>query len=219
MITLANLGSIPLISLNFYLHKILTEYIRRYEESQSYIEIKTEIYSNIMRFKSAFKVFELKLQKKELDSNKYPTNEGNQISVGLMLQNFPNFMTPKKVFLKKFISRFWISCECTSHCHEKVNFNKCLEIHEIYSDLDENDKSIRVGGILSAHRTLTDDPRYLRLKNTFHYYAGNVVVCKPFFQFIYNITKKQIQRIQACINEGIPLEPKRKSNHIKEFSR
>ena len=65
--------------------------------------------------------------------------------------------------------------------------------------------------------TVPNDRRNEGLKIRYKYQINSTKVCKTFFMYVHNVTKKELQRLQLCHRNNDDYAPKWKGNHKLSF--
>jgi len=177
--------------------------------------LQNEIFSMILKSKSRLVLLEKEILKKNIDPNKATPRTGNQISIALKLKDSHSLPAEKQEFLNKFIDTLWISCSCAKNCLLKVPFDQALEIYEEYHDIDDNEKFNNVGAILRDIKAdASDTKRNNGQRNRYKYRVADVKLCATFFQTLYHLLKRQLDRLQLCITNDQEFKNKKKSNNV-----
>jgi len=186
----------------------------RYSSNYISSESKDSIFSTFLRLRSIMFMLEAKILNKSIDPKNYTPSKGNQLNVAILLRDMPHMFQPRQEMLNQFINNFWTSCKCSKTCFMKVPFNEALKIYEIYLDLDDSTRSRQVGAIIQNAITESDDQRNSGMRKTYHYRVADILVCKEFFQFIFQVSRSQIARLQGCVKKEVSFSLKKKGNHL-----
>ena len=71
-----------------------------------------------------------------------------------------------------FAAFILLSCDFNKKCHRLVSLNDTLQIYTAISDLDDDEKSNQISGILQNVRTKTTNKRYESKKSTYFEVIG-----------------------------------------------
>ena len=74
-----------------------------------------------------------------------------------------------------------------------------MKLFKEYYELNVEIKSQRVGAILENTKSQSDKRRSTGQRSVYDYQVSSVDVCKEFFEFIFCMSKKKLQRLQSCI--------------------
>jgi len=176
---------------------IVDELVSRYGQSE--LDEKQKIFSIILKLKSRLTLLESEILRKTIDPSKATPWTGNQISIGLKLKEFHDAPAKDKEFLDKFIESFWKTCQCSQNCYTKVPFDQAFLIYQEYSEVNDNEKFDAVGAVLRNIKTDPSSKINSGQRNRYQYRVAGVKLCASFFQLLYHLTKKQLERLQRCI--------------------
>jgi len=198
---------------------ICDELWKRFDNKNLEKNCKDEIFSIFLTLKSKLSLVETQLLGKSAEPKNYTPMRGNHLKMALLLKNYNNLMDEEKNFLNKFVTGFWSSCECKYQCFSRVRLADVLSLYDQYSKLKEPVKSHQVGAILQNLLVTSEDPRNTGKRVSYKYRVGDVEICYDFFSFIFDVTTKQIQRLQARIKNGESFDTKKRGNNVVSFDR
>jgi len=136
------------------------------------------------------------------------------LDVAILLRDMSHMLQPRQEMINQFIHNFWTSCKCSKTCFLKVPFNEALKIYEIYLDLDNIIRSQQVGAIIQNAISESNDQRNSGIRKTYHYRVADILVCIEFFQFVFQVSRSQITRLQECAKKEVSFSLKQKGNHF-----
>jgi len=210
----ANFKLLSNSALESSINSMINELSERYSSPYISLESKDSIFSTFLRLRSIMFMFESKILKKSIDPKSYTPSKGNQLDVAILLRNMSHMLQPRQEMINQFIHNFWTSCKCSKTCFMKVPFNEALKIYEIYLDLDNSTRSQQVGAIIQNAISESNDQRNSGIRKTYHYRVADILVCKEFFQFVFQVSRSQITRLQECAKKEVSFSLKQKGNHF-----
>jgi len=153
--------------------------------------------------------------KRTLDLNKLTPIRGNQFEILLCMNDFPNITEEERTVKRTFMTKFYNICSCKNECFNKVDFKKALEVYEDYGKMQIDEKFISVGALVKSMKVSEEDKSNNSnlLKESYAWTFGLTKICKSFFAMIYNVTLRQIDRLQNRIKKREGFEDKRSSNN------
>jgi len=126
------------------------------------------------------------------------------------------YLTPKE-YIEDFLIKFWNECYCSRKCFSRVKISNALEIHQKYADMFLEEKNSSIGALLLNMVSESNDRRNKGEKQQYCCSLGGIAICKNFFLFLHSISKKQIERLQKCINNDDSFENKKKREQQVSF--
>lgn len=163
-----------------------------------------------MNMKSILFTFELDLLGKPNDLSKYTPFRSNQLELSILNKEKCEYLTPKKEYIEEFLIKYWNECYCSRKCFSRVKLSNALEIHQKYADMFLEEKNSSIGALLLNMARESNDRRNKGEKQQYCWSLGGIEICKNFFLFLHSFSKKQIERLQKCINNEDSFENKKK---------
>ena len=137
---------------------------------------------------------------------------GNQLRVALLMNDYADFLPDRQQFLSDFIQKFWTTCKCSRACYSKISFNDSLNLYETYSKMNSNEKAQKLGAIIQNFLTESEDKRNSGVRSVYNYLMSGTIVCRKWFQMVFNVSTAQIDRLQECIKLKKDFKIKKKGN-------
>ena len=112
--------------------------------------------------------------------------------------------------------KFYNACDCKNGCYDKVIFSQALDTYRTHSKMKNDELFFSLGALVRASRRV--DAEKSRNSNgekeSYNWKIGKAKVCKDFFAIIYNVTVRQLERLQVCIKGGKPLGDQRGGDNV-----
>ena len=144
---------------------------------------------------------------KSFDLNKLTPFRSNLFSSNELL-NKAQENQDEEILTKNFVTEYWNFCDCQRSCFTKISITSSLKIFEEFQTMKKKAKARSLGTLLQNFKIDGNGD-----KQVFEYNFARVPVCKSFFMHVYSISKKELQRLQACIRNNISFEQNWKGNN------
>jgi len=178
------------------------ELLTRYREKFILEETKDEIFSILLNLKSKQFFVDSSLLSSSLESKNYTPRQANQLSMALLFKNCSQLSEESQKSLDVFARKFWCSCNFQSNCFEKVSLDEVKLFYERNLKLIKVAKNNEVSGALLNCLASSGDSKSHGSRTVYDYSVGGVPVCKSFFCFVYDLTDKQLRKLQMRIRKG-----------------